>query len=111
MPDLVVRDDLSLFMAHDAVFLLLTDQYDLNCIEETPSRDKSEADGPAIDEKGNGTLFGPEEEGEIITPSKDKSKKGDNGKIRWTGIFRKKISAGLEGAFDNTVGGLFDSME
>ncbi len=83
----------------------------LNCIEETPSRDKSEADGPAIDEKGNGTLFGPEEEGEIITPSKDKSKKGDNGKIRWTGIFRKKISAGLEGAFDNTVGGLFDSME
>ncbi len=83
----------------------------LNCIEEAPKAEEPGTDGPSIDENGKGTLFGPEDDAEVITPSKDKTKSGDKGKIRWTGIFRKKISAQLEGAFDNTVGGLFDSMK
>ncbi len=82
----------------------------LNCIEETSRAAEPSGDAPALDAEGNGELFSDQTDGEVITPNKERGKK-DKGKIRWTGVLRKKISTQLEGAFDNTVGGLFDSME
>ncbi len=86
----------------------------LNCVEESPQQPSAErSEAPALDENGEGELFSGTEsvEGEVITPNRERGKKDKVHKIRWTGILRKKISNQLEGAFDNTVGGLFDSME
>ena len=50
---------------------------------------------------------------EIIMPGKGrprKNEKKEGGSVIW-GKLRRKISSGLEGAFDNTVGDLFDSMK
>lgn len=52
--------------------------------------------------------FGPED---VITPSHGKKDVKKPNKITWTDKLKKKISNGLEGAFDSAVGNLFDSME
>jgi cell division protein FtsA len=86
----------------------------LNCIEEAPRAAETQSGAPALDEDGKGELFSEDNgsaDGEVIVPNKERGKKDKGHKIRWTGVLRKKISSQLEGAFDNTVGGLFDSME
>ena len=86
----------------------------LNCIEEAPRAAETQSGAPALDEDGKGELFSDDNgsaDGEVIIPNKERGKKDKGHKIRWTGVLRKKISSQLEGAFDNTVGGLFDSME
>ena len=94
----------------------------LNCIEDAgmpASADTAvrtdgtdggqETSGTEEQTPRDGTLF-PDEE--IIMPSKGhkKKEKKEGGSVIW-GKLRRKISSGLEGAFDNTVGDLFDSMK
>lgn len=87
----------------------------LNCIEESAAEQKEQAveenDTPSLDEEGNGELFEQHEEGDVITPTKGKSRKDKEKKITWTTRFKHKFTAGLEKTFDNTVGGLFDEMK
>lgn len=86
----------------------------LNCIEEAPRAAEAQSEAPALDEEGKGELFSSDSgsaDGEVITPNRERGKKDKGHKIRWTGVLRKKIGNQLEGVFDNTVGGLFDSME
>ena len=93
----------------------------LNCVEEAPSERKAEEEQQAEQEtvrnqasaeeasNQDGTLFG-ETEDELIVPNKKKKKK-DQVKITWIRKMGKKISNSLEGAFDSTVGELFDKMD
>ena len=95
----------------------------LNCVEEAPSERKASEEqqdaGQQNDSQGqaageetahqNGTLFGDGAD-ELIVPDKKKKKK-DQVKITWIRKMGKKISNSLEGAFDSTVGELFDKME
>ena len=56
-----------------------------------------------------GELF----EGEILQPNRDenqKKKKDGKGRLTWKRL-RDKVNNTFEGAFDNTLGNLFDSME
>ncbi len=84
----------------------------LNCIEQAPvakETEETDSEAPAIDDNGNGELF---TGGEVITPRPETKKNGGKkGKITWTSLLRRKISNGLENAFDGTVGGLFDEMK
>ena len=93
----------------------------LNCVEEAPSERKAEEEQQAEQEtvrnqasaeeasNQDGTLFG-ESEDELIVPNKKKKKK-EQVKITWIRKMGKKISNSLEGAFDSTVGELFDKMD
>lgn len=86
----------------------------LNCIEETGAQKEPAAAAPAEQGTSEGKLF---EVDEVISPEdvKKVQKSSDDTeskpKITWTTRLRRKISNRLEGAFDNTVGNLFDSME
>ncbi len=82
----------------------------LNCIEETDGSKE-----PVVEETASeGKLFDVDE---VINPEdvKKVQKTGEGNehkpRITWTTKLRKKISNSLEGAFDSTVGNLFDSME
>lgn len=82
----------------------------LNCIEETGGSKE-----PVVEETASeGKLFDVDE---VINPEdvKKVQKTGEGNehkpRITWTTKLRKKISNSLEGAFDSTVGNLFDSME
>lgn len=96
----------------------------LNCIDEAPVVRSEEApedenSETLVDESGQGMLFNSGVEGEVIQPEsrrkKEKKKKDkDGGKgIIWTKFHQltNKVNNGLEGAFEVTVGELFDSMK
>lgn len=101
-----------------SVGMILEAQKDLhlNCIEEAAtaaagSDPATAAASPEDDSAESGRLF---RDDEVITPTKDPEKKKrhkSEGRVTWTSILKKKISTQLEETFDNTVGGLFDSME
>ena len=96
--------------------------YRLNCIEDAPlaADNAREESQPATQEPENtqqapeaevhqGELF----EGEILQPNRDenqKKKKDGKGRLTWKRL-RDKVNNTFEGAFDNTLGNLFDSME
>ena len=88
----------------------------LNCIleartsapatETTAVTDSVKASEPAGKEQ---EMFG---EGEIETVQSEGKKKKEEKKVLWKKFgLGSKIKKGLEGAFDNTVGGLFDDMQ
>lgn len=101
--------------------------YHLNCIEAAPvtsNAEEEEENGNVeqnnVDENGQGILFGGEFGSEVIqtetNTSRRNKKKKDSGKgesVVWTKLrrFGNKVNSGLEGAFDSTVGELFDSMK
>lgn len=96
--------------------------YRLNCIEDAPlaADNAREESQPATQEPEKtqqapdaevhqGELF----EGEILQPNRDenqKKKKDGKGRLTWKRL-RDKVNNTFEGAFDNTLGNLFDSME
>ena len=93
----------------------------LNCIEEAEAAtDAESASAPAqaateeTTAPDNGTFFNDDELREITAPTTKKKEerkpKEKNTNVIWTKL-RRKISGGLENAFDSTVGNLFDSME
>ena len=88
----------------------------LNCIlearssepatETTAATDSMKASEPAGKEQ---EMFG---EGEIEIVQSEGKKKKEEKKVLWKKFgLGSKIKKGLEGAFDNTVGGLFDDMQ
>lgn len=89
----------------------------LNCIEDAglPAKAQQGAEESAKTEGGEsgnavpeqGRLFSDEE---ILVPDKTKKEKPKSSNVIWSKL-RRKISNSLEGAFDNTVGDLFDSMK
>lgn len=96
----------------------------LNCIEDVPVVNDSETETdqtPALDDEGKGELFATVLDSDVITTEtntgkrgKTKGKKdkdsGGSGSIFWTKV-KNKVNKGLDTAFENTVGGLFDQME
>lgn len=85
--------------------------YLLNCIEE--ARPQAKAEETAVSE-ASGELFGGQELGEVITPSKSKEKRNENkkrGRITWTRKFTEKVGAQIGKAFDESLGELFDKTE
>ena len=110
----------------------------LNCIEDVvsdngnatvpaPVSDQASPENPAPADSQGGqeeevqqTLFGPAYEPEILVPSKKKKKEKtpkDNavktpGKfVTWIRQQTSRVGEAVEGAFDSTVGGLFDDMK
>jgi len=99
--------------------------YLLNCIDEIPEpvsdtdttvNEDVDKDVPSIDDKGNGEIFAVPELGDVITTETNTSRRrstkkneSSQGSAFWKKI-KKKVNDGLEGAFDSTVGGIFDSM-
>ncbi len=96
--------------------------YRLNCIEDAPlAADNAREESQAAPQEPEKTQQAPEAEvhqgelfeGEILQPNRDenqKKKKDGKGRLTWKRL-RDKVNNTFEGAFDNTLGNLFDSME
>lgn len=96
--------------------------YRLNCIEDAPlAADNAREESQAATQEPEKTQQAPEAEvhqgelfeGEILQPNRDenqKKKKDGKGRLTWKRL-RDKVNNTFEGAFDNTLGNLFDSME
>ena len=96
--------------------------YRLNCIEDAPlAADNAREESQAATQEPENTQQAPEAEvhqgelfeGEILQPNRDenqKKKKDGKGRLTWKRL-RDKVNNTFEGAFDNTLGNLFDSME
>ena len=86
----------------------------LNCLEEAPRPAAATAEDGAAEGQGTpaetGRLF-PEEPGEVITPSKKKAEKKPNRLVSWIRQKGHQVSEAAEGAFDSTMGNLFDEMK
>ena len=87
----------------------------LNCLEEAPrpaaapAAEGAPADGqdaPAVQE----TLF-PTEPDDVITPRKQKQEKKPNRFVSWIRQKSQQMGEAAEGAFDSTMGSLFDDMK
>ena len=96
--------------------------YRLNCIEDAPlAADNAREESQAATQEPEKTQQAPDAEvhqgelfeGEILQPNRDenqKKKKDGKGRLTWKRL-RDKVNNTFEGAFDNTLGNLFDSME
>lgn len=96
--------------------------YRLNCIEDAPlAADNAREESQTAPQEPENTQQAPEAEvhqgelfeGEILQPNRDenqKKKKDGKGRLTWKRL-RDKVNNTFEGAFDNTLGNLFDSME
>ncbi len=96
--------------------------YRLNCIEDAPlAADNAREESHTATQEPENTQQAPEAEvhqgelfeGEILQPNRDenqKKKKDGKGRLTWKRL-RDKVNNTFEGAFDNTLGNLFDSME
>ena len=96
--------------------------YRLNCIEDAPlAADNAREESQTATQEPENTQQAPESEvhqgelfeGEILQPNRDenqKKKKDGKGRLTWKRL-RDKVNNTFEGAFDNTLGNLFDSME
>ncbi len=96
--------------------------YRLNCIEDAPlAADNALEESQTATQEPEKTQQAPEAEvhqgelfeGEILQPNRDenqKKKKDGKGRLTWKRL-RDKVNNTFEGAFDNTLGNLFDSME
>lgn len=96
--------------------------YRLNCIEDAPlAADNAREESQTATQEPENTQQAPEAEvhqgelfeGEILQPNRDenqKKKKDGKGRLTWKRL-RDKVNNTFEGAFDNTLGNLFDSME
>lgn len=96
--------------------------YRLNCIEDAPlAADNAREESQTATQEPEKTQQAPEAEvhqgelfeGEILQPNRDenqKKKKDGKGRLTWKRL-RDKVNNTFEGAFDNTLGNLFDSME
>ena len=96
--------------------------YRLNCIEDAPlAADNAREESQAATQEPENTQQAPDAEvhqgelfeGEILQPNRDenqKKKKDGKGRLTWKRL-RDKVNNTFEGAFDNTLGNLFDSME
>ena len=87
----------------------------LNCLEEAPRPAAAPAEEGAAAEGQEAaaqqqTLF-PEEPGEVITPSKKKAEKKPNRLVSWIRQKSHQVGEAAEGAFDSTMGNLFDEMK
>ena len=92
--------------------------YRLNCIEEAPapaSQEAAESNAPAAGDETHATpaqdLFPDYAPGEVITPKKKKAEKSPSKFVTWIRAKGKQVSEAAEGAFDSTMGGLFDEMK
>ena len=56
------------------------------------------------------TLF-PTEPGDVITPRKQKQEKKPNRFVSWIRQKSQQMGEAAEGAFDSTMGSLFDEMK
>ena len=96
--------------------------YRLNCIEDAPlAADNAREESQTATQEPEKTQQAPDAEvhqgelfeGEILQPNRDenqKKKKDGKGRLTWKRL-RDKVNNTFEGAFDNTLGNLFDSME
>ena len=96
--------------------------YRLNCIEDAPlAADNAREESQTATQEPENTQQAPDAEvhqgelfeGEILQPNRDenqKKKKDGKGRLTWKRL-RDKVNNTFEGAFDNTLGNLFDSME
>ena len=96
--------------------------YRLNCIEDaTLAADNAREESQTATQEPEKTQQAPDAEvhqgelfeGEILQPNRDenqKKKKDGKGRLTWKRL-RDKVNNTFEGAFDNTLGNLFDSME
>ncbi len=96
--------------------------YRLNCIEDAPlAADNAREESQDATQEPEKTQQAPDAEvhqgelfeGEILQPNRDenqKKKKDGKGRLTWKRL-RDKVNNTFEGAFDNTLGNLFDSME
>ena len=88
----------------------------LNCILEARTSAPAPETAAVTDAVRTAESAGKEQEmfgeGEIETVQPEGKKKKEEKKVRWIKFsFGSKIKKGLEGAFDNTVGSLFDDMQ
>ena len=96
--------------------------YRLNCIEDAPlAADNAREESQDATQEPEKTQQAPDAEvhqgelfeGEILQPNRDenqKKKKDGKGRLTWKRL-RDKVNNTFEGAFDNTLANLFDSME
>ncbi len=96
--------------------------YRLNCIEDAPlAADNAREESQTATQEPEKTQQAPDAEvhqgelfeGEILQPNRDenqKKKKDGKSRLTWKRL-RDKVNNTFEGAFDNTLGNLFDSME
>ncbi|MBR3653552.1 MAG: rod shape-determining protein, partial [Bacteroidales bacterium] len=86
----------------------------LNCLDEAPHPSAAAGDGTAQEGQDAApapeTLF-PEEPGEVITPRKQKAEKKPNKFVSWIRQKSHQVGEAAEGAFDSTMGSLFDEMK
>ena len=90
--------------------------YRLNCIEEAPAAPAEEAapaenpaDAPAQDNLFAGDPnYAPDD---VITPRKQKAEKKPNRFVSWIRQKSHQVGEAAEGAFDSTMGSLFDEMK
>ncbi len=104
----------------------------LNCIEDVlpengteplpAAQDATDApaaeQAPAGQENAQQTLFGPEYVPEVLVPNRKKKKEKTQKEAKTPGKFvtwirqqTSRVGEAVEGAFDSTVGGLFDDMK